>query len=231
MEWRPPARDVLAHPAAASSSGPAPSPAPSRLERLADALRRVVDLFPAAAVTPATSGGALAAKARMVAQLNFLLLKLNTGEVDACRLMCQQYLRSTPTMAELWIVYAWIEEVAGNQSDAELILNKFVLRYSDQFAGWHAYALFALVRKSPATALDVLARSVGQFLTPGPEGAKELTLPLAIVRSVFHALLHLPAPEGQAPLRLAATSGTTVPDALESLRCLVFSFRLSCVCV
>lgn len=213
IDWRPLARDVLAHPAAASSSGPAPSsPAPSRLERLADALRRVVDLFPAVAATSATPGGALAAKARMVAQLNFLLLKLNTGEVDACRLMCQQYLRSTPTMAELWIVYAWIEEVAGNHSDAELILNKFVLRYSDQFAGWHAYALFALVRKSPAAALDVLARSVGQFLTPGPEGAKELALPLATVRSVFHALLHLPAPEGQAPLRLAATSAVKDPE-------------------
>jgi hypothetical protein len=201
----------------------------------------VVDLFPAVAATSATPGGALAAKARMVAQLNFLLLKLNTGEVDACRLMCQQYLRSTPTMAELWIVYAWIEEVAGNHSDAELILNKFVLRYSDQFAGWHAYALFALVRKSPAAALDVLARSVGQFLTPGPEGAKELALPLATVRSVFHALLHLPAPEGQAPLRLAATSGTTGRPRVSLLSssllppllwyCLVFSFRLLCSCV
>jgi hypothetical protein len=215
LDWRPLARDVLAHPASSSSATPQSA---SLLERIGDALRRVVDLFHGASTITTTSTATTTvqqhtAKARMVAQLNLLLMKLHLGEVDSCRLTCQQYLRSAPTMPELWIVYAWIEEVAGNQGDAELILDKFVHRYPDQFAGWHAYTLFALAHNGPAAALDLLAQSVSQFLVPaaglGP-GSRTATPSRASARSVFHSLLHLPAPDGGGPLRLVGTTGTAL---------------------
>jgi len=95
-------------------------------------------------------------KTRLLLQINFLLMELNLGQTDTCRLICQRYLRLTPRSPELWIMYAWIEEVAGNNSDAELIFSKFIYRYPGQYACWHAYALSAL-------AFKVLDRAFSSF--------------------------------------------------------------------
>lgn len=149
------------------------------------------------------------AKVRLVVQLNLLLMELHLGEVDKCKLHCQQYLRSASAMVELWVMYAWIEQAAHNYDDTERIFVTLVQRYPEQFSGWHAYALFTLMHKARrhtlfnlllhsyvsasqgvAPALSVLAHSVAQFLPSKP--ALNQKIPLDLARCVFRSLLQLP---------------------------------------
>jgi len=101
-------------------------------------------------------------------------------------------------------MYAWIEEVAGNNSDAELIFSKFIYRYPGQYACWHAYALSALAFKGPTMAINVLLQSAAQFLLTTPEPGEVISAKTA--RSIFRTLLRLPTSEEQPALILPQTS-------------------------
>lgn len=143
-------------------------------------------------------------------------MELRLGEVDRCKLTCQQYLRSSPSMIELWVLYSWIEQVANNYEDCDKVFFTLIQRFPEQYTSWHAYALFLLTYKVSGihhlfklylpphaqgvpAALEVISHSIARFLPSKPQLGQTIALDTA--RTAFRTLLQLPCGENEIVLQ------------------------------